>query len=475
MIRFVAALLSLGCAAVLASACSAPEDTSTKRCDPGVLTFCRCPDNSPGLHACDSSGETFGECMSQDGSACPTRPPTDAKCGNGVLDANEECDDGNFADDDDCTSLCISARCGDGYLRAGVEECDDGNAYDDDACTNACVSGSGCGNGHVDPGEACDDGNTSNDDACLDSCKKASCGDGHLQSGVEECDDGNTSNGDGCSSGCQTEGNASYECPGLPVAVPLNTIVTVSGDTGSSKSSYLGTCGGSAAPDIVYAVTPAADGVLEVAMKGLNGSDPVLYAASGDCLSGPELGCSDSTYSGGTESLVFKVVGGSTYSIFADGYDGTSGPFSMTFALASTVPGDACPGIAVSVAVGSDVTLKGDTSLATTSGSGSYKGTGSCSTSSSTPDIVYSVTPATTGKLYAFLDPAVGGTFDCQIYARSGSCTVGPQIACSESGGAGEGEYVTFDATAGQKYSVFVDGKNGSKGKYAVTFHLAPP
>jgi cysteine-rich repeat protein len=61
-------------------------------------------------------------------------------CGDGVQDPGEACDDGNFQDDDSCTSTCKLAVCGDGLVQLGVEECDDGNQLDDDDCNNACIS-----------------------------------------------------------------------------------------------------------------------------------------------------------------------------------------------------------------------------------------------------------------------------------------------------------------------------------------------
>lgn len=88
------------------------------------------------------------------------------ECGNGFLDANEECDDGNTVDTDGCTNKCKTARCGDGVVHLGFEECDDGNVDGTDACTN--------------------------------SCTVARCGDGVVQAGVEECDDGNTNDLDSC-------------------------------------------------------------------------------------------------------------------------------------------------------------------------------------------------------------------------------------------------------------------------------------
>ncbi|MFT5041652.1 MAG: cysteine-rich repeat protein, partial [Hyphomicrobiaceae bacterium] len=59
-----------------------------------------------------------------------------------------------------------------------------------------------CGDGVVQADEDCDDANADNSDACLDGCIAAACGDGIERLSVEECDDGNTDDGDGCSSGC---------------------------------------------------------------------------------------------------------------------------------------------------------------------------------------------------------------------------------------------------------------------------------
>ena len=63
--------------------------------------------------------------------------PDGPVCGNGLVEADEECDDGDLDDDDICTS-CRVARCGDGLVRAGVEECDHGGSPDE-SCTEACL------------------------------------------------------------------------------------------------------------------------------------------------------------------------------------------------------------------------------------------------------------------------------------------------------------------------------------------------
>jgi cysteine-rich repeat protein len=124
-----------------------------------------------------------------------------AVCGDGVVDAGEECDDGNVDDTDGCVAGCLNATCGDGFVRTGVEACDDGNQDNADGCTNACALPS-CGDGFLQAGEVCDDGNADNTDACTDKCQAAACGDGFLQAG-EACDDGNQDSTDGCTTTCQ--------------------------------------------------------------------------------------------------------------------------------------------------------------------------------------------------------------------------------------------------------------------------------
>jgi cysteine-rich repeat protein len=69
--------------------------------------------------------------------ARPFEPPP-PNCGDGTLDADEECDDGN-ADDGDACVRCRGAVCGDGALRRVFEQCDDGNDGQDDGCTSLCL------------------------------------------------------------------------------------------------------------------------------------------------------------------------------------------------------------------------------------------------------------------------------------------------------------------------------------------------
>ena len=110
------------------------------------------------------------------------------RCGDGVVDPQETCDDGNTNDNDGCSATCQNQAgwdcsvpgqlcteiCDDG-LTVGSEECDPPNSIDCpwgasqaaseaacNYCTPACRNGQGiphyCGDGSTDaPNEACDD------------------------------------------------------------------------------------------------------------------------------------------------------------------------------------------------------------------------------------------------------------------------------------------------------------------------------
>jgi len=125
-------------------------------------------------------------------------------CRNEILEAGEECDDGNATSCDACSPACVlEFGCGDGSA-CGAEECDDGNADSCDACSPACTVES-CGDGVlcIALGEACDDANTDPCDGCSPSCGPEACGNGVIDC-QEECDDANPTPCDGCS-GCRTD------------------------------------------------------------------------------------------------------------------------------------------------------------------------------------------------------------------------------------------------------------------------------
>lgn len=128
-------------------------------------------------------------------------------CGDGVVEGDEACDDGNDDETDACLSTCVAASCGDGFTYEGTEECDDGAANSDttpDACRTSCILPF-CGDDVLDSDEACDYGDDNSDtepNSCRTTCAFASCGDGVVDNG-ETCDSGEA-NSDTAPDACRT-------------------------------------------------------------------------------------------------------------------------------------------------------------------------------------------------------------------------------------------------------------------------------
>ncbi|HLL25257.1 MAG TPA: DUF4215 domain-containing protein, partial [Kofleriaceae bacterium] len=147
-----------------------------------------------GQEACDDGNDVDSDGCS---SSC-----TLAVCGDGKLDFNEGCDDGNTSNADGCDSNCVQTFCGNG-VKSGDEQCDDNNTISGDGCDNNCKI-TACGNGVMTTGETCDDGNAVEGDGCDSNCTTSACGNG-IVANNEQCDDGNTATADGCSGSCRTE------------------------------------------------------------------------------------------------------------------------------------------------------------------------------------------------------------------------------------------------------------------------------
>jgi uncharacterized repeat protein (TIGR01451 family) len=104
--------------------------------------------NSIGTYNCNV-GDANGDCIvnnydallvvSNFGSVCSDSPV----CGNGILETDERCDDGDTASGDGCSNICndeVSGPvCANGIWEIG-EECDDGNAVRGDGCSDLCMS-----------------------------------------------------------------------------------------------------------------------------------------------------------------------------------------------------------------------------------------------------------------------------------------------------------------------------------------------
>ena len=161
--------------------CTHPPGIDGTPCEDG--RFCTAGDAclggqcraGPARSCSDGSACTSDFC--DEGTRTCVHQTTPTCCGDGALDAGEECDDGNASDTDGCLTTCRRARCGDGFVEAGVEECDLGAANAD-----------------------------APDAGCRPDCRLQRCGDGVVDATHgEQCDDANALAGDGCSPRCWVE------------------------------------------------------------------------------------------------------------------------------------------------------------------------------------------------------------------------------------------------------------------------------
>jgi cysteine-rich repeat protein len=168
-------------------------DASSSSADASSTTAATAETSTTDLTTDPSTATTEPVDPTTDASEGDTTPPPPPACGDGVVDAGEDCDDGRAnAPDAPCTPDCRDNVCGDGHPLADVEDCDDGNDLPGDGCEPDCTASPGCGDGEQDPGEGCDDGNADDDDGCV-ACQPATCGDGVVWANVESCDDGGES------------------------------------------------------------------------------------------------------------------------------------------------------------------------------------------------------------------------------------------------------------------------------------------
>ncbi len=151
---------------------------------------------------------------------CRYNRPTTPECGDGIIEAPEECDDGNTVSGDGCSATCtLEPKCGNGIVDLG-EECDDGNTVSGDGCSATCTIEPICGNGVLEDGETCDTAIpaghlgacpvtcTDNDTCTSDTLENAgTCSAVCTHEPIKEC-----KNGDGCCpDGCNILGDT--DCP----------------------------------------------------------------------------------------------------------------------------------------------------------------------------------------------------------------------------------------------------------------------
>lgn len=124
---------------------------------------------------------------------------------------------------------------------------------------------------------------------------------------------------------------------GTPIMI--DDPATVSGDTTKSINHGDGNCQLGGAPDDVYQLTAANDGVLDVELQ--SSADLGVHVRSVCADPTSQLACVDAVSAGMKESLVLNVHQGDVLFVFIDGFSsGDFGPYTATIGTRATVCGD---------------------------------------------------------------------------------------------------------------------------------------
>lgn len=360
-----------------------------------------------------------------------------------------------------------------------------------------------CGNGNVEAGEQCDDGNTTNGDGCSSTCQIETpvCGNGNLEAG-EQCDDGNTNNGDGCDSNCQFETTGGGdECNDCIPASSSTYFGSTADNTGAGNDSscggtndvidewycYIASCTGTATATTCQSAT-VFDTTLTV-FDGCSGSELACNDDTPGSL--PQCLLSGNNYYKSTVS--WACVQGVTYYVRVAGFNGANGAYALDISCQGPVcgngtveSGETCDDGNTQSGDGCDAFCQAETQTpdnddcanaivvcpSTIAGStlnGTVDGSASCGTSNSTADVWYSYTPGSSGSLT--LSTCGGGDYDTVLSVHS-ACpgTTANEVGCNDDDPscAGNKSTLTVNVTGGSTYWIRVGGWNGATGAFVL-------
>ena len=207
----------------------------------------------------DSGADTVDVIVTANNGQCSKSLPTtvackNLSCGNGVLDAGEECDPA-IPSGPNCLPNCTTPKCGNGVVDAPFETCDLVPA-NLGVCSATCQTvTASCGDGFINGSEQCDasanppvPASAPAGATCSATCTLNTpivCGDGVVQTG-EVCDPGLTKND--CGRDCKTITSAAcFACESAPdtcaasvltcdTAAGGTTTATVTGKSGADKA-----------------------------------------------------------------------------------------------------------------------------------------------------------------------------------------------------------------------------------------------
>ncbi len=258
---------------------------------------------------------------------------------------------------------------------------------------------------------------------------------------------------------CPVPGNdlcANATTVGVGLLAGTTTMATADGAATSGACANAGT-----GPDSWYRFVAPSDCDLAISTCGGAAWDTLLSVHQG-CPggSGNEIACNDDAC-GQQSRIVMPVVSGQEYFIRVAGWQGASGPFTMSLFCTAGLPDDCLN--ALPIALGETAT--GDTSSATSDGDAP------CAESSTSPDVWYRYDALADCPVQV---SACGSSYDTVLSVHSGCPgTSTNSLVCNDDACAQTRSRVTFLATTGNSYFIRVAGWQGAVGAYELQIDCA--
>jgi cysteine-rich repeat protein len=465
-----------GCEPDCTWTCEAPAD-----CDDGdscngaeACTDHRCAGGTPLADgtACTTAGGAAGTCRA---TLC-----AGAGCGNGRPDPGEECDDMNLDNTDTCLSNCRNARCGDGFVYAGLEECEG-------PVTTPCTTL--CGSAGVQPCISCrwrdclPPLETCNgvDDDCDESCdEEYACCAGATTHGSE----GSCRFTQACAVDCTA--SVTWDAPppandacAAPVTIPAGgTTAPLTGSTCGAGDDYAPPAGCATAAgsggDVVFTLNLPGTRRVVVDGSGTDFAAAVYVGSSTSGCPGSSVAC-DSGRDAADPPRLDVILEGGVHSLVLDGNGAARGSYALSVSVTEVPPptNDTCDtAIDLPVPAGYELqTVTGTTAGATTDVNtcGSWPTTG--------PDVWYRLSvPA--GNHLLYFDLLDGAAWNSRVLVRSLTCD-GREVWCADDAcGTPRSQWVGTVGLPGTPsvYYLVIDGEDRTHaGPFTLRYGLAGP
>jgi hypothetical protein len=272
-------------------------------------------------------------------------------------------------------------------------------------------------------------------------------------------DDGDSNTPDGPRFDGPPQGDGGIDAvPPTSCSMPatLADPATVTGDNSSGANTIDGVCsldvGGGGAPEVIYQLTPAVTGELQVRVSGI--PDLAVYARTTCADAETEIACADFLASDpdgvlpSEEGFGIASTAGTPVFIVVDGYDADTGAGSYSLHVASADNGPACTGTGVTAAALGD-------NAGTTVGGTDLLG-GSC-TGAFLPEKVFTYTVPGTSANEGTLTLTLASDSDQGLHARTACTDPTSQIACQDFQFGGTDEVVVVPVHGAGTIAVIVE------------------